>query len=106
MNYFFVVKAAKRRSVSVRSAFGQDGRKRSRRRSSEHMALAMAVQSSALKARLEQKAVGRPHKMMRKLYPDGTGAIGDVPKRRALGEAEDEEATEEFCAAVRTVANS
>jgi hypothetical protein len=31
------------------------------------MALAMAVQSSALKARLEQKAVVRPHKMMRKL---------------------------------------
>ncbi len=37
------------------------------------MALAMAVQSSALRARLEQKAVVRPHKMMRKLYPDGTG---------------------------------
>jgi hypothetical protein len=69
------------------------------------MALAMAVQSSALKARLEQKAVVRPNKMMRKLYPDGTGAIGDVPKRRALGEAEDEEATEVLCAAVRKAAN-
>jgi len=69
------------------------------------MALAMAVQSSAVKARLQQKAASRPHKMMRKLYPDGTGAIGDVPKRRALGEAEDEEATEVFCAAVRKAAN-
>jgi hypothetical protein len=37
------------------------------------MALAMAVQSSAVKARLQQKAASRPHKMMRKLYPDGTG---------------------------------
>ena len=73
------------------TAFGQFGQrsvsrdtgKRSRRRSpvvAGAMALAMAVRSSALKARLEQKAAGRPHKMMRKLYPDGTGAIGDVPK--------------------------
>ena len=68
------------------------------------MALAMAVQSSAVKARLQQKAASRPHKMMRKLYPDGTGAIGEVPKRKALGDPEDEAATEEFCAAVRKVA--
>jgi hypothetical protein len=48
------------------------------------MALAMAVRSSALKARLEQKAAGRPHKMMRKLYTRSPGRnrsdLGDVPK--------------------------
>jgi hypothetical protein len=44
----------------------------------------MAVQSSALKARLEQKAVVRPHKMMRKLYPDGTGGIHTHVNSKAL----------------------
>ena len=48
----------------VRSAFGQSGRPENevvagRRR---HVALAIAVQSSALKVRLEQKAVARPHR--------------------------------------------
>ena len=42
---------------------------------------AMVSAGAPLKARLQQKARLRPHRMMRKKMPDGAGLLGKLPER-------------------------
>ena len=42
---------------------------------------AVAAQAMTLRARLQQKGAYRPHEMMRKKMPDGTGRLAELPRR-------------------------
>ena len=56
----------------------------------------------ALKAKLQTKAKHRPHKMVKKKLPDGSGAIAVLPRR---GSGRDAAALDdEYCAAVESCA--
>ena len=66
--------------------------------------MAMMSAGAPLKARLQQKARLRPHRMMRKKMPDGAGLLGKLPERLA-SEADDEAADQEYCKAIDAVAS-
>ena len=56
----------------------------------------------ALKAKLQTKAKHRPHKMVKKKLPDGSGAIAVLPRR---GSGRDAAALDDqYCAAVESCA--
>ena len=43
--------------------------------------MAIIAAATQLKARLQAKGQLRPHKMIRKKLPDGTGLLEDLPQR-------------------------
>ena len=51
----------------------------------------------ALKAKLADKGRLRPHEMIRKKMPDGTGSLQDLPARVQGAGADDEAADGEYC---------
>ena len=51
----------------------------------------------ALKAKLANKGRLRPHEMICKKMPDGTGSLQDLPMRAHGAAAEDEAADGEYC---------
>ena len=57
----------------------------------------------ALKAKLADKGRLRPHEMIRKKMPDGTGSLQDLPMRAHGAAAEDEAADGEYCKAIDRV---
>ena len=66
------------------------------------MALVLA-KASADKTRLTSKGRYRPHSIMRKTIPDGTGHLSELPVRARLAERVGEEAAdEEYCKAIAT----
>ena len=66
------------------------------------MALVLA-KASADKTRLSSKGRYRPHWIMRKKMPDGTGQLSELPIRARLAERVGEEAADdEYCKAIAT----
>ena len=66
------------------------------------MALVLA-KASADKTRLSSKGRYRPHWIMRKKMPDGTGQLSELPVRARLAERVGEEAADdEYCKAIAT----
>ena len=66
------------------------------------MALVLA-KASADKTRLSSKGRYRPHWIMRKKMPDGTGELSELPVRARLAERVGEEAADdEYCKAIAT----
>jgi hypothetical protein len=57
----------------------------------------------ALKAKLANKGRLRPHEMICKKMPDGTGSLQDLPMRAHGAAAEDEAADGEYCKAIDRV---
>ena len=65
--------------------------------------MALVASKVALKAKLVQKGRLRPHNMIRKKMPDGTGLLDDLPVR-ARGAAEDDEPADvAYCHAIDKV---
>ena len=67
------------------------------------VALVVAKQS-AVKARLQSKARLRPHALVRKKMPDGTGQLSELPDRARLAQQVGEDAADDaYCKAIATV---
>ena len=65
--------------------------------------MALVATRSALKAKLMDKGRLRPHEMIRKKLPEGTGDLDDLPVRAQGAGVDDEAADSAYCQAIDKV---
>lgn len=65
--------------------------------------MALVASAAAQKAKLVAKSRFRPHEMIRKKLPDGTGLLKELPTRAKSTSEDDDAADKEYCAAIDKV---